>query len=201
MLFSPQQYFQEQNAGSFWCDACRAVLTLADGPELEFPYNGGSNLPIMLPTKMVQMGLTFEDSHLLMDMGSSAFLMVGNNLNQNITASQKELLTWHWRLGHANFKWIQRLAAKPRKPPEGLELPILKMKTPSVSSCPAPLCTACQMAKQSQWSPGVTFGTSIPKKEMSLSRGKLEPGDMVSIDQYVSALPSRLPYTKGKEPK
>lgn len=36
---------------------------------------------------------------------------------------------------------------------------------------------------------------------MSLRRGKLEPGEMVSIDQYVSTIPGRLPNTKGKEPK
>jgi hypothetical protein len=47
-LFSPQKYFQEQEAGIFWCDACQSVLTLADGSELEFRYNLGSNLPLRL---------------------------------------------------------------------------------------------------------------------------------------------------------
>jgi len=41
----------------------------------------------------------------------------------------------------------------------------------------------------------------IPEKMMSLRQGVLKPGDMVSIDQYVLALPGRLPNTKGKEPK
>jgi hypothetical protein len=34
-----------------------------------------------------------------------------------------------------------------------------------------------------------------------LRRGHLEPGQMVLVDQYVSALHGRLPHTKGKEPK
>jgi len=34
-------------------------------------------------------------------------------MNENIPASQKELFKWHWKLGHANFKWIQKLATTP----------------------------------------------------------------------------------------
>jgi hypothetical protein len=200
-LFSPQRYFQENDAGSFWCDSRRSILTLADGSDLEFPYNQGSNLPLMLPHTTTQMGLTFEDSQLFRELGSAALVTVADDMNQNITASQKELLTWHWKLGHAHFDWIQKLAAKPRKPPDGIERPILKTKEPRVSSCPRPLCTACQMAKQNRRSPGVTVGTPVSEKEMSLRRGKLNPGEMVSIDQYESALPGRLPHTKGKEPK
>jgi len=36
---------------------------------------------------------------------------------------------------------------------------------------------------------------------MLLRHGKRKPGEMVSIDQYVSTLPGCLPKTKGKEPK
>jgi hypothetical protein len=34
--------------------------------------------------------------------------------NQNLTGSQKELLLWHQRLGHASLKHIQELCAMPR---------------------------------------------------------------------------------------
>jgi len=200
-LFSPQKYFQEQQAGSLWCDAKRSVLTLADGSALEFPYNSGSNLPLMLPDKITQMGLTFEDSQLFESIGTSEFVTVADDVNENIPASQKELLKWHWKLGHVNFKWIQKLATTPRKPTDGIDMPILKMKEKKTSSCLHPKCAACQMAKQTRRNPGVSVGTPIPEKEMSLRQGILEPGDMVSIDQYVSALPGRLPSTKGKEPK
>jgi hypothetical protein len=37
--------------------------------------------------------------------------------------------------------------------------------------------------------------------DQMLRRNQLQPGDMASIDQYVSALPGRLPHTKGKENK
>lgn len=200
-LFSPQQYFQEYDAGSLWCDARRAVLTLADGSGVEFPYNSGSNLPLMLPDTIMQVGMTFEDSELFKDLGTSANITVADVENQNLTASQKELLTWHWKLGHANFRWIQKLATKSKDTPDGIVTPILKTKEPRVSSCVNPLCTACQMAKQNRRSPGVVVGSPVSEKEMSLRQDKLEPGQMVSIDQYYSALPGRLPHTKGKEPK
>jgi hypothetical protein len=201
-LFSPQSYFQEQDAGELWCNAKRSVLTLADGSQLEFPYNPGSNLPLMLPDRTkTPVGFTFEDKATFTALGDRAFMSVADESNQNITASQKELLKWHWKLGHANFNWIQRLAAHSKLAPDGMSLPILRTKTPSVSSCPAPLCSACQMAKQSRRNPEVKVGIPVPEKEMSLRRGKLLPGEMVSIDQYESTLPGRLPHTKGKEPK
>jgi len=86
---------------------------LADGSALEFPYNSGSNLPLMLPNKIAQMGLTFKNSQLFESMGTSEFVTVADDMNENILASQKELLKWHWKLGHVNFKWIQKLTTTP----------------------------------------------------------------------------------------
>ena len=57
--------------GKFTCDALRSVLTLADGSELEFPYNPGSNLPLMLPDAQPMMGLTFEDKALFASLGTN----------------------------------------------------------------------------------------------------------------------------------
>ena len=33
--------------------------------------------------------------------------------NQNLTSVQKELLLWHWKLGHANLQWIQTQCRDP----------------------------------------------------------------------------------------
>ena len=56
--------------------------------------------------------------------------------NQNLTPAQKELLRWHFRLGHIAFGWLQQLA---RKTTLGLSSRIAK--------CDQPLCTACQYGK------------------------------------------------------
>ncbi|KAL7564904.1 hypothetical protein ACA910_009393 [Epithemia clementina (nom. ined.)] len=58
-LFSPQTYFQENGAGCCIVEAKKTTLTLVDGSELEFPYNFGSNLPLMLSDHHTCMGLTF----------------------------------------------------------------------------------------------------------------------------------------------
>jgi hypothetical protein len=203
-LFSPQAYFQDQNAGQYLMTPKRSVLTLADGSELEFPYNPGSNLPLMLPSvNQAVAGLTFEDSqYLTRPTLLSSFLSVADETNQNLTASQKELLVWHWKLGHAGFQWVQHLASTPREPLDGIDYPILHTKHPRVSSCPAPLCTACQLAKQNRRGAGTSI--EIPKSDKLhlLRRDEdLLPGRKVSIDQYISSVPGRLPNTKGKELK
>lgn len=175
------------------------VLTLADGTSLEFPYNNGSNLPLMLPDHQVHIGATRIDRNFLRSAEClSTFLSVTHKTNQNINASQKELLLWHWKLGHAGFGWIQKLAARQCNPKEGQEEPILSTKQPTVSSCQAPLCTACQMAKQNRRGTGVSVK---PDKEMAIRKGNIQPGEMVSIDQYISSIPGRLPNTRGKESK
>jgi hypothetical protein len=138
-------------------------MVLANGSRLEFPHNPGSNLPLMLPDWKPSIGFTYEDRARFKAEAELVFLSVADESNQNIIASQKELLQWHWRLGHANFIWIHWLASMPRKSPEGLEgKPILRTKVKSVSSCPAPLCAACQMSKQTHQNPEVKVGSPIP---------------------------------------
>jgi hypothetical protein len=48
-LFSPQVYFQEQQAGSYLMTSTNAVLTTADGCLLTLGYQLGSNLPMVPP--------------------------------------------------------------------------------------------------------------------------------------------------------
>jgi hypothetical protein len=156
----------------------------------------------MLPDWKPAVGFTYEDRIGFSAGAELIFLSVADESNQNLMASQKELLRWHWRQGHANFRWIQRLASTPRKSPEGISgKPILRTKTNHMSSCPAPLCAAFQLNKQTRRNPEVVVGSPIPEKEMSLKHSDLMQGNMVSIDQYTSTVPGCLPHTYGKEPK
>jgi len=93
---------------------------------------------------------------------------------------------------------VQKLTARRQLKTDGNNEPIIKMKHPRVSACDPPLCTACQMLKQHRRGHGVYKKS---EKEMALREGKLNPGEMVSIDQYMSAVPGRLPHTKRKESK
>jgi hypothetical protein len=64
-----------------------------------------------------------------------------------------------------------------------------------------PKCAACQLGKQQRRFPSTKF----PRKDdqsISIRSDPLQPGDCVCLDQYVSALPGRLPHAKGtKAPK
>jgi hypothetical protein len=200
-LLSPQTYFQEHMKGLAKVGATDLSWTLADGTILRFPYAGRSNLPIMLTKEhsSQSIGLTYHDVKSLTDpFIVSSYVNVADETNQNLTASQKELLLWHWRFGHINLQWVQMLAATPQNPDE---LSIVLSKQPTVSSCSLPLCLACQLAKQSRRIPEVTRFIADPTKQMLTKREHLVPGQMVSLDQYMGSTPGRLPNTKGKELK
>jgi hypothetical protein len=93
------------------------------------------------------------------------------------------------------------LMATPKSRLDGSNEPIIQVKTHKASSCILPLCVACQVAKQARRGPETTIQLKIKEKDKMLRRDHLEPGQMVSVDQYVSALPGRLPNMKGKETK
>ena len=102
----PQTYFQEQQAGSLPLTHSSTQFNLAEGSTLEFPYNSGSNLPLMLPPMGLQLGLTYKDACVLgNDHLVYSFMSIADEMN---LAPQMELLLCHWYLGHANMQWVQQ---------------------------------------------------------------------------------------------
>jgi hypothetical protein len=88
--------------------------------------------------------------------------------------------------------------------------PFLSCKTPCPSSCSvlAIKCAACLCAKASVRSPTATPTHSQLRdqhfqndlngtKQKILKRRHLQPGNCLSVDQYVSAIQGRLPFTFG----
>jgi hypothetical protein len=119
----------------------------------------------------------------------SAYLLVADETNQNLTAPQRELLLWHHRLAHVNFQWVQWLAATPRNQEDNRTGLLLEVKESKVLSCPQPLCSSWQVAKQARRGAEVFRNVMEENKEMVLKCDHLTPGDMVSIDQYISVSP------------
>jgi hypothetical protein len=75
---------------------------------------------------------------------------VGAVKNENLTAPQRELLLWHWKLGIG----MQRIQSMMRDQHYEDHLgrtechpPIIKSKYPSTSSCKIPLCQSCLLAR------------------------------------------------------
>ena len=66
------------------------------------------------------------------------------------------------------------------------------------SSCEKPLCAACQLGKNHRRTPHdpKTSKNPIDKVHKLIN---LKPGECVSMDQYISSKPGRLPHTFGKE--
>lgn len=65
-LFSPQKYFVEQQKGHIYTDKDAVSIEIEDGTRLRFPYQRGSNLPVILTNKHFTdnnniAGLTFSD--------------------------------------------------------------------------------------------------------------------------------------------
>jgi hypothetical protein len=80
------------------------------------------------------------------------------------------------------------------------KVPLLQTKN-KISAINPPLCAACQLAKQTRRGAGSSTEFKLEDRDQILKRDTTEPGDCVSIDQYVSTVLGRLPNTKGKERK
>ncbi|KAG7373658.1 reverse transcriptase RNA-dependent DNA polymerase [Nitzschia inconspicua] len=190
-LLSPQTYFKEGLRGRLTVTHDRTELTLHDGSVLSLPF-ADNHLPYLFPDWQPVVGLTRDDASLLGSAPTVA-LSVADETNQNLTSSQKELLLWHWRLGHSHFSWVQRLASAPRTDRRH----ILTTKTTCSTASP-PCCAACSLAKLKRRTPPGPVGGIAPPA-MQIRSDDLHPGDCISVDQYVSSVPGRLPHTAGKE--
>jgi len=201
-LYSPQSHFIQEGKGECNILHNKLILKLPEGGTLEFPYNTGNNLPLMLKSIALgqstpKAGLQYADVLALSNADLLAtYLSVSDQTNQNITASQKELLLLHHKLGHINLQWVQRLCSKPTSVNR---IQVLSTKHPNISTVEKPICTACQFAKQRRRTPATNSIQRPPS--MKLKQNHLQPGDCVSMDQYISGSPGRLPHTKGRESK
>ena len=220
-LLSPQDFCQSQgfdrstdqfggNSNYFWMHA--------DHQQSRFqcPIDPRSNLPVALAKTPCNPGgcQTGESSTDGETVGppcpscsrhSIVGLSVLNETNQNITAAQKDLLLWHFRLGHLGFAHLQHLmrprtiedlrsTIKTEKPV--IIDPCIVPKNPSTRTCKPPLCASCQIARAKRRSTDVS--TTTVHQEALLKVSDLQPGNRVSVDQYESSVRGRLATTKGK---
>jgi hypothetical protein len=112
--FQSSTYFKENESSNvnLFVDFQRTELTFHNGSILTFPF-AQNNIPYMLTDWQPVVGITPQDQPMMTDRKSIG-ISVAHATNQNLTQSQKELLNWHWKFGHCNFSWVQRLASDPR---------------------------------------------------------------------------------------
>jgi hypothetical protein len=122
-----------------------------------------------------------------------------NKANSNLSPEQKDLLLWHYRLGHIGISRVQSLLQKPRTNPfNDRNTRLISPSNNKSSHCHAPLCSSCQYDKQKQKNPPKST-VSRPLTTTGLSDDILNAGDRVSVDIYCSSTNGRLPHTFGKE--
>jgi hypothetical protein len=105
--------------------------------------------------------------------------------NINLSESEKELLRWHQRLGHMDYRKIQFLmrtgVLSTSQNQRAMHASSAKIRNP-------PKCAACQFGKQTtapvKTKPTAT-GAPVADKPPVLKEGKLFPGQTVSVDHFV----------------
>ena len=119
----------------------------------------------------------------------NATVCLTEEANANLTSSQKELLRWHYKLGHVSFRQIQWLIRNKKLSTIG--------SYKAVANCTIPKCASCEFGKASRRPTRATKTQSKEDKELSLKKDHLYPGQQVSTDHFVSAVPGRTYSSRG----
>jgi hypothetical protein len=138
---------------------------------LHIDYYTTNNLPIFY-------GVHSSDSSSAVDSSSfeasEANVCVTSVTNQNLSPSQKELLRWHFRLGHLNFTIIQQVL-------KGGWIGASDLIS-AASRCEHPKCASCQLSKAKRRPTGSV--TSKATNNTSIKLNDLRPGQRVSMDHF-----------------
>ena len=168
--------------GEFVTTGTSATLRLPNKPALTMELDQNSHLPCCTATK----------SNTILAQGQQVNLCVTAATNQNLTTSQKLLLTWHFRFGHLNFTTVQWI----------LRSGIFGKNSifTSAGKCAHPKCAACEYGKARRRPTKSTIRTPVPERENALKGNTLFPGQRVSLDHFVCSAKGRLTFSKGKTP-
>ena len=178
-LISPQRLFRKSEGvvGRFITAEDSCTLEFDNVGSLDIPYDSRSHLPIAL------------GKNLAIDGGPQANICILNEANQNLTPSQRLLLTWHARFGHKNFQAIQRLFR---------QIPFLGDKFQSASRCEIPRCEVCEYSKAHRKPTKGHIHKSDERFNGHLKAGDLRPGASVSADHFESRIKGRTLTSFGR---
>ena len=184
-LFSPQSFFEDSEQQStsdykFVVERGSSCFRFGEG------LNNQITLQMDSQTKLHQFRgyrtvFTTENAQALK-------ACVEDDVNKNLSQSQKLWYKTHCKLGHRSFKQIQFLA---RRGWLGAKAQGTLSKTIEV-----PHCAACIMGKQAKQPSGVTSSTTV--KSGNLERQALNPGQIIYSDQFSVRVKGRgLPAHSG----
>ena len=125
----------------------------------------------------------------------NAAISVVSDANKNLSEPEKELLRWHYRLGHMDFRKVQALMRAGVLSQSGATR---SLHTAAAKLRHSPKCAACQFGKQTQRSTGATVSHVVRDREGALRQDTLLPGQKVAVDHFVCSTKGRLFGSKGK---
>jgi transposase InsO family protein len=117
-------------------------------------------------------------------------------VNFNLSDPEKELLKWHYRLGHVGMRRVQWLF---RQNILSTTERSRRLQQAASKLTSGPLCTACQYAKQRRKTAPGSIKRTDKLNMGALKIEKMFPGQMVSVDHFMSSTKGRLLHTYGKE--
>ena len=187
-LLSPQSYCQQLKAAGLeepngaWHP--KFTVTWQDGRQIAVAYAKANNLPMSMMYNEATVARRTQELH----------LCVTDASNQNLTEAQKELLRWHFRLGHLNFEAIQLvLRSGALATSEGA-----KILHRAASKCAHPRCASCQFGKQKRRPTPSKVARPVASNEGAIKQEDLLPGQRVSVDHFICHTKGRLYTSKGK---
>ena len=123
--------------------------------------------------------------------------------NANLSAGQKALLLWHFRLG-ISCRHVQKLmnshTVTLADGSKQVHPPVIKPDPPTAADCDLPICPTCKISSaKTTKPPSPTVTKTDTSKEHTLARERYLPGDFISSDQFKVPVPGRSIWGFGKE--
>jgi hypothetical protein len=125
---------------------------------------------------------------------SKAMLCVTDVNNQNLSEAQKELLRWHFKIGHLSFAAV-RLLFRRGVLAAGETMRSLHRRAANADN---PRCASCQYGKQRRTPKRGQLHSTDPAHMGAIVKEKLMPGQRVFVDHFKCSTPGRLTTGYGK---
>ena len=126
---------------------------------------------------------------------------VGTSENENLSAPQKELLKWHWKLGICMYPIREMMREQHYEEPNGNKtiLPaIIKLKYASAQNCTVPPCHLHLLACVRKHTLNVLRTKLLEDHEGAISRDQYNVGDVFSTDKFICKMHRCLPTGHGQ---
>ena len=152
---------------------------------------------LMNPTSKLPVAMAYSSGvDQAISQAFNAAISAVSHQNMNLSPAQKELLRWHFRLGHLSQRKIQFLM---RTGVLAHSESARRLQSAASKLQHRPLCAACQYGKQRRRTAPGTRHEAVRDRQGALKKDDLFPGQKVSVDHFVCSTRGRLQHTFGKE--